>query len=188
MPLDSQSETQMLAMLEKLRLVADEQIAQRIIETQKLAWTTARVDLYKEEEKHLCSKLGCLRPVTGALIFQHCNEHLDMFEEEWFKGGIEAEIQAAIVPGEDAIDVLNRWCQSGQHQLKTPPKFGSAWMMKRNRETSERLLAEAKAYIADCDRSDRERWAFLPMTFHGNLRRAWKAQLKSVGIRSGEDE
>lgn len=173
--LDKQTEIQLLATLEKVRLVADEQIAQKLIEIEKFRLARARVKLHKEEGKDMCTTLGCREAVVGTLIFSHCGMHFSPWERQWFEQGREAEV-LQLRTNADHLDPIKLWAGSSGKLL-----FESGLMQIAKSELA-RLLTDAKASVKDYQSASWERHSLLPRSFHHDLRRRWESEMKSAGI------
>lgn len=88
----------LLLRAQRLFLLADEALANRIIEAERLKSAEIRLELYDREDsdniwhrRHMCLTPGCRNPVIGKSIFAHCEKHLERYEQRWLEDKLESE-------------------------------------------------------------------------------------------------
>jgi hypothetical protein len=141
-------------LVERLSLLVDEAQANRVMEAARVEMARARVDLYAQEQRHMCLTPGCRNPVVGEFIFAHCEDHIDSHESRWMEDKIESLPQAfrAKVVSTDPISKLLQ--DSTAEAEEAHAKENASKKMSALRAAFD-LLDKARSYEA-------ERQAFLP--------------------------
>ena len=76
--------------LREVSLLADEALANRILEAERLKTAELRLQLIEREGRHMCITPGCRKPVVGRQLFEHCEQHLKPWEQRWLDEDVES--------------------------------------------------------------------------------------------------
>ncbi len=137
-----------------LSLLVDEAQANWIVEVERLETAKARVELYDQEQRHLCITPGCRNPVVGRLIFAHCEKHLKPYERRWLEEGIES------VPGafRAHVDPANSFMASIDNIVAKKDED----LAEQNVSKKMLALAAARDLVDKTESWEAERRAYLP--------------------------
>ena len=75
--------------LNHFQYLADLAAAEYIITAKRIKTAEKRIELWRNQQKHMCMERGCDQPVVGKQIFLHCSRHLDDQETRWLKENVE---------------------------------------------------------------------------------------------------
>lgn len=164
------------AELQKLLILADEEIARQIINRQHLYWAKARVRLFERKELHMCRRSGCRNQVAGKNIFTLCESHLRGWERDWFQEQIEGNTNWMKSECSEESDPVVR-------QVNIIRRDRTLELVRQNVQLKERLLSEAYKLIEDHDSKGYERYVFLPNTFRLDLNQRWEMLIAATGVQ-----
>jgi hypothetical protein len=159
--------------LDALSLLADEALADRILEEERIESAVRRVGLYDREGCHMCLMAGCRAPAVGKHVFAHCERHLDPWEKRWIEEEIETKPYAP--PKQD---------QSEHPSVRSARELGEArsvQLAKENAENKIKALSEAVELLAADRRRIAERRAFLPQALRKRIDGAIQRQYRAIG-------
>jgi hypothetical protein len=170
----------LVRMLQEMSLMANESLADRTIQRERLKAARARVTLYDDESRHMCLKTGCREPVAGKQIFAHCERHLKQWEQGWFKENAES-VGVSRVSQDEATHPVVRVAQQSIESRKQE-------LIKQNVESKFNALADARALLETNRSLEEERRAFLPPRLLKRIDDAYRSLLGSARGSLVEDE
>ncbi len=143
------------------RLGGDQMVAERLMQAGRLDWAEDRVALWQREQRHMCLATGCRKPVAGKMIFAHCEEHLDKWEQGWWKDRAEDQIGTG------------EWPKISKHPISKIFDEHFAELDKdaiqQRIEMKDTALTAAYALLKQSDVDGMERKAFLPLHLRRKL-------------------
>jgi hypothetical protein len=161
--------------LNTLFLLADEALADRMINEERLASAERRVWLYEHGERHMCLAPACRTPVIGRLIFAHCEAHLDKWEMRWAEEEIETKPYTP--PAKDPSE------HPATRVIREATEARDLELVKTNAENKRRALSDAYDLLAADLRRVKERRAFLPQALLTRISEATERQFEAVGYK-----
>ena len=157
--------------LQRLSFLANEALATRIVETERLKSAEARLELYEREDRHMCLTPGCRNSVIGKLIFAHCERHLERYEQQWVESKLELEGRRPPSKDEHPVNKTARELTENLDQER----------IQQNAADKMRALAEARNLLKNALSQKLERRAYLPQILQGRLEREEKEQQRAIG-------
>lgn len=160
-------------LLQRLSLFADEALANRIIEAERIKSAEVRLELYEHEDRHMCLRPSCRNPVAGKWIFAHCEQHLEPYEQQWLDEKLESPDRHT--PSEDASE------HPTVTLLKKTIADQRAERVQQNASSKMQALTEARNLLAHANAQRLERLGYLPGKLQGRIEREEKEQQRGVG-------
>jgi len=165
--------------LRELSLLADEALANRILDAERLKSAELRLRLIEREDRHMCLTPGCRNPVVGKWVFEHCGRHLKPYERRWLDEDIESP-RADPPPKNDSEHPL-------VSQAKKLLEARDLELVREIAVRKEKALADARDLLDKANGLESERRAFLPEKLRRRLNDNNKAQQEEIGWRSDDD-
>jgi hypothetical protein len=171
---------QVLVRAQGLFLLADEALANRIIEAERLKSAEIRLELYDREDsgniwerRHMCLTPGCRTPVVGTSIFAHCEKHLENYEHRWVEERLESEVWPSSSEDEHpSIYALRKAIEARDTEL-----------INQNASNKTQAVTEARDLLKAAHTRKLERRAYLPLGLQNRIERTEEEQQKAIRDR-----
>lgn len=169
---------QVLVKAQRMFLLADEALANRIIEAERLKSAEIRLELYDREDsdniwhrRHMCLTPGCRNPVIGKSIFAHCEKHLARYEQRWLEDKLESEGWPNSPEDEDRdVEAVKKANEARDKEL-----------IQQNASNKMQAIAEARDLLKAARARKLERRAYLPLKLQYRIERTEEEQQKAIG-------
>ncbi|MHB8390139.1 MAG: hypothetical protein ACYDBH_11220 [Acidobacteriaceae bacterium] len=162
--------------LRELSLLADEALANRILEAERLKSAELRLRMIeREDSRHMCLTPGCRNPVVGKWVFGHCMSHLEPYERRWLEEKIESP-QPDPPPKDESEHPIVR-------KAKEVIEARDIVLAKEIALKKKKALADARELLDKVRGLELERRAFLPEKLRRRIDYIKSEQLEEVGWR-----
>jgi hypothetical protein len=155
--------------------VLDEVAANRIIEVGRIKTAEARVELYEDEQRHMCITPACRNPVIGRWMFAHCQYHLEPYERRW----AEEKVEEGGSKGASQNDKEHPIAQ----KLRELDEEGTKELAQQNASKKIEALAEARELLNKASSQQRERHSYLPVHLLRKIEEEYERMESAVTMR-----